>query len=164
MCIRLCSALLCSSYIIISCRRDELLIHPQTSTAAPLKFGDGQVIHPFLQIQVTCSTLRWRRNGHDGVSIHQPHECSLNHLFGCRSNKISKLRVTGLCAGNSPGTGEFPAQMASNAETVSIWWRHHEPYPYPEPVVFQWPFSGNPVCLELRPQCTLGCHWRKNCW
>ena len=36
----------------------------------------------------------------------------------------SKLRVTGLCAGNSPGTGEFPAQMASNAENVSIWWRH----------------------------------------
>ena len=38
----------------------------------------------------------------------------------------SKLRVTGLCVGNSPGTGEFPAQMASNAENVSIWWRHHE--------------------------------------
>ena len=29
-----------------------------------------------------------------------------------------------LC-GNSPGTSEFPAQMASNAENVSIWWRHH---------------------------------------
>ena len=28
-------------------------------------------------------------------------------------------------AGNSPGTGEFPAQMASYAENVSIWWRHH---------------------------------------
>ena len=40
--------------------------------------------------------------------------------------QISKLRVTGLCAGNSPVTGEFPAQMASNAENVSIWWRHHE--------------------------------------
>ena len=40
--------------------------------------------------------------------------------------KTSKLRVTGLCVGNSPGTGEFPAQMASNAENVSIWWRHHE--------------------------------------
>ena len=25
-----------------------------------------------------------------------------------------------------PGTGEFPAQMGSNAETVSIWWRHRE--------------------------------------
>ena len=24
------------------------------------------------------------------------------------------------------GTGEFPAQMASNAEDVSIWLRHHE--------------------------------------
>ena len=34
--------------------------------------------------------------------------------------KKSKLRVTGLCAGNSPVTGEFPAQMASNAENVSI--------------------------------------------
>ena len=41
-------------------------------------------------------------------------------------NKTSKLRVTGLCAGNSPGTGEFPAQMTSNAENVSIWWHHHE--------------------------------------
>ena len=30
-----------------------------------------------------------------------------------------------LC-GNSPGTGEFPAQMASNAENISIWWRHHD--------------------------------------
>ena len=33
-------------------------------------------------------------------------------------------------------------------------------FPYPEPVVFQWQSSGNPVCLELRPQCTLECHWR----
>ena len=33
--------------------------------------------------------------------------------------------VTGLCAGNSPVTGEFPAQRASNAENVSIWWRHY---------------------------------------
>ena len=34
-------------------------------------------------------------------------------------------QIADLCAGNSPGTGEFPAQMASNAENVSIWWRHH---------------------------------------
>ena len=27
---------------------------------------------------------------------------------------------------NSPVTGEFPAQRASNAETASIWWRHHD--------------------------------------
>ena len=42
-----------------------------------------------------------------------------------RSKKTSKLRVTGLCEGNSPVTGEFPAQGASNASNVSIWWRHH---------------------------------------
>ena len=48
-------------------------------------------------------------------------------LFRRRSKKTSKLRVTGLCEGNSPVTGEFPAQRASNAENVSIWWRHHDP-------------------------------------
>ena len=42
-----------------------------------------------------------------------------------RSKKASKSRVTGLCEGNSPVTGEFPAQRASNAENVSIWLRHH---------------------------------------
>ena len=72
------------------------------------------------------TALRWRHNELDGVSDHQPHDCLLNRLFGRRSKKTSKLRVTGLCAGNSPGTGEFPAQKASNAENVSIWWRHHE--------------------------------------
>ena len=70
--------------------------------------------------------LRWRHNGHDGVSNRQHHHCLLSRLFGCRSKKTSNRRVTGLCAGNSPGTGEFPAQMASKAYNVSIWWRHHE--------------------------------------
>ena len=31
-----------------------------------------------------------------------------------------------LCKGNSPVTGEFPAQRASNAVKASIWWRHNE--------------------------------------
>ena len=70
-------------------------------------------------------SLRWRHNDHAGVSNHQPHGCLLNRLFRRKSKKTSKLRVTGLCVGNSPGTGEFPAQMASYAENVSIWWRHH---------------------------------------
>ena len=30
-----------------------------------------------------------------------------------------------LC-GEFTGTGEFPAQRASNAENASIWWRHHD--------------------------------------
>ena len=73
------------------------------------------------------ASLQWRHKGHDGVSNHQPHHYLLNRLFRCRSKKISKLRVTELCAGNSPETGEFPAQRASDAENVSIWWRHHSP-------------------------------------
>ena len=72
------------------------------------------------------TTLQWRHNGRDGVSNHQPHDCLLNRIFRRSSKKTSKLRDTGLCAGNSPMTGEFPAQMASNAENVSIWWRHQE--------------------------------------
>ena len=70
--------------------------------------------------------LQWRHNGRDSVSNHQPHYGLLNLLFRRRSKKTSKLRVTGLCAGNSPETGEFPTQMASNAGSVSIWWGHHE--------------------------------------
>ena len=70
-------------------------------------------------------SLRWRHNDHDSVSNHQPHGCLLNRLFRRRSKKTSKLRVTGLCVGNSPGTSEFPTQMASYAENVFIWWRHH---------------------------------------
>ena len=68
--------------------------------------------------------LRWRHNGRDGVSNHQPHHCLLNHLFRRRSKKTSKIRVTGLCTGNSPVTGEFPAQKANDTKNVSIWWRH----------------------------------------
>ena len=70
--------------------------------------------------------LRWRHNEHDGVLNHQRLDCLLNCFSGRRSKETSKLRVTGLCEGNLPVTGEFPAQRSSNAENVSIWWRHHD--------------------------------------
>ena len=54
------------------------------------------------------SSLRWRHNDHDSVSNHQPHGCLLNRLFRRRSKKTSKLRVTGLCVGNSPGPVNSP--------------------------------------------------------
>ena len=53
-------------------------------------------------------TLRWRHNDHNCVSNHQPHGCLLNRLSRRRSKKTSKLRVTGLCAGNSPGPVNAP--------------------------------------------------------
>ena len=70
-------------------------------------------------------TLQLRHDECDGISTQQPHDCLLNSLFRCRWKKTSKLRLTGLCVGNSPVTGEFSAQRASNVENVSIWWRHH---------------------------------------
>ena len=79
----------------------------------------------YIRCPIYSSILQWRHNGHDSVSNHQPHHCLFNRLFRRRSKKTSKLRIAGLCEGNSPEAGEFPAQMASNAENVSIWWRHH---------------------------------------
>ena len=47
-------------------------------------------------------------------------------VSGTDQRKNLKVRVTGICARNSPVTDEFSAQKASNAENVSFWWRHHE--------------------------------------
>ena len=65
--------------------------------------------------------LQWRHNEHDGVSNHQRLYNLLNCWFKHRSKKTSTLRVTGLCAGNSPVT----RTKASSAENIIIWWRHH---------------------------------------
>ena len=73
-------------------------------------------------------TLQWRQNEQDGVWNHWHLDCLLNWLF--KSKKTSKLRVIGLCDGNTPMAGGFPAQRASNAENVSIWWRHRDLYTF----------------------------------
>ena len=73
-------------------------------------------------LTISCymfTALQWRHNWRDSFSNHQPHDCLLNRLFRRRSKKTSKFRFTGFCVKNSPVTGEFPAQMASNSENVS---------------------------------------------
>ena len=80
--------------------------------------------------EIRCTPLQWRRNEHDGVSNPHPHDCSSNRLFRRRSKKtISKIRFTGLCAGNSPVTGttnsqqQIHTQMRSNIlYSPSICW------------------------------------------
>ena len=96
-----------------------------TATNVDLEDKIQQFTCQEIHLKMSTETLPWRHNEPDGVSNHQPRHCLLNCLFRCRSNKTSKLRVTGLCAENSPGTGEFSAQKASNIENISIWWRHH---------------------------------------
>ena len=74
--------------------------------------------HEHFIITVTSLWARWRRKSPASQLFTQP-------LIQTQIKKTSKLRVTGLCVGNSSGTGEFPAQMASNTANFSIWWRHH---------------------------------------
>ena len=62
--------------------------------------------------------MRWRLKSPVSSLFAQP-------FVRAHIKETSKLRVAGLCEGNSPVTGEFPSQRASNAENVSIWWRHH---------------------------------------
>ena len=53
-------------------------------------------------------SLQRRNNERDGVSNHSRLECLLNRLLRRRSKKTSKLRVIGLCEGNSTVTGNSP--------------------------------------------------------
>ena len=72
------------------------------------------------------STLQWRHNDSECVSIAG---ASIVYSFVCSGEdwkETSKLRVTGLCEGNSPVSGEFPSKRASNAENDFTWWRHNE--------------------------------------
>ena len=81
-------------------------------------------------LQTSHNTLEWCHNGRGGVSNNQPHDCLLNRLFRRRSKKtLAFVRVIH----QSPVTGEFPAQRASNVENCSIWWCHYET-PYNSPV------------------------------
>ena len=76
-------------------------------------------------IVLHCITqsLQWRHNERDGVSNHQPHDYLLNRLFRYRSKKTSASLA--FVRGIHRWPVKFPVQMASNAENVSIWWRHH---------------------------------------
>ena len=101
-----------------------------------LRFALFTKIQPHSFNQIVCRSfhqhssrpvipVQWRHHEHDGASNHWRLDCLLKRMISCRSKKTSKLRVIGLCEGNSSETGEFPSQRASNAENVSIWWRHH---------------------------------------
>ena len=79
---------------------DQLLRHPTN----PSRYTP----HPHIIIASALIKLLWRHNGCYGASNHQPHDCLLNRLFRRRSKKTSKLHVTGLCAGNSPGSVNSP--------------------------------------------------------
>ena len=83
------------------------------------------VIWDAIVVIMTSYWPRWRRKS--------PASRLFTQLFIQAQIKenIKAPRHWPLC-GEFTGTGEFPTQRASNAENVSIWWRHHEWTP------FQW--------------------------
>ena len=84
-------------------------VHPRPScmvfVMSPKTYDNDELLLRFLS---RIATLLWRHNDHDSVSNHQPRGCLLSRLFRRRSKKTSKLRVTGLCVGNSPGPVNSP--------------------------------------------------------
>ena len=85
------------------------------------------------------STLQWRQNERASVSNHQPHDCLLNCLFRRRSKKTSKLRVTGLCAGNSPVPVNSPHKRAITRKIL----------PFDDVIMINTVWDGIRVCLKL---------------
>ena len=84
-------------------------------------------------ITVTSWWARWRLKSPASPLLTQP-------FLGAHIKK-SKLRVTGLCEGKSPVTGDFPPQRASHVENVSIWWRYYGIWGHKVPIcqgLFYW--------------------------
>ena len=112
-------------------------IHVYENSSALFQIMTCYLVVPQWRVASRHQALTWtnidlpsvgRHNEHDEVSNHRRFECSTNRLSRRRSKKTSKFRVIGLCKGDSPVTGEYAAQRASNAENVFIWWRHHESF------------------------------------
>ena len=112
-------------------------------------FSHMSLYHDFKNNQLNFMWLlivRWRLialEGSRGINTVSTHYNDV--IMGTMASQITSLTIVystvysdtdqrkhqssaslAICAGNSPVTGEFPAQMASNAENVSIWWCHHE--------------------------------------
>ena len=66
-------------------------------------------------------------NDHQDILIHLLLDCLYSSVRRLTSNENQNSASLALCGGNPPVTDGFPSQRASNAESVSIPWRHHEP-------------------------------------
>ena len=122
------------------------------SNVSRISVGNKIVGHPDGSWSIACRrSLHWRHNDHNGVSNHQPHGCLLNRLFGRRSKKTSKVRVTGLCAGSSPGTGEIP-KMSPFDDVIMC-------FDYTSILDLRPGFNGlgKDKCKKRRESCVNGC-------
>ena len=126
----------------------------------PVEHNSNQIVYCMSMNSLCCEYHRFvvperllRR-----VQLRKP-GLSINYVPNItRLWSINLLQFTRICA-KYPGI----LHLMTLPSTIKIWFIGNKsvsrPFPYPEPVVFQWQSSGNPVCLELRPRCTLECHW-----
>ena len=91
---------------------DNSIVHVAEQTIDKLAIG--------CQLRNRLHTLQKRR----GVPNHRQHEWPSKSLFWLTWKNQSSALLT-LCDGNSPLTGRFPSQTASNPESVSVSWRYY---------------------------------------
>ena len=66
-----------------------------------------------------------RSHEHHAISDHKPPKCLFDSLCRLTSKKHHRSTLLALCEGNPSATSGFPSQCMSNAESVSILWRHY---------------------------------------
>ena len=111
-----------------------ILLHQAIIYTNQYRFMAGR-IHLFYFSDHYIS-LHWRHNDHGSVSNHQPHGCLLNRLFRRRSNKTSKLSVTGLWVGISPGPVNSPHKGPVSRKM----------FPFDDVIMM---FASEKTCLEV---------------
>ena len=97
-----------SKYLITS----HMLTHGLWNIAAYL-YISWTWIYTHILFRHFNFTLRWRRNGRDGVSNHQPHDCLLNSLLRKHQSPTSLAYVRGIhrWAVNFPHKGLVTLKM-----------------------------------------------------
>ena len=71
------------------------------------------------------SSLKHRHNGHDGVSNHQPRDCSTQPFIQAQIKENINTPRHWLLWGKFTGDRWIPPTKGQKREFFSIWWRHH---------------------------------------
>ena len=83
------------------------------------------LVATFIFTFILLWTLQGHHNERNRVSNHRRLYCLLNRLFRRKSKKKIKAPRHWPLWREFTVDGEFPEQVSSNAESVSIWWRDH---------------------------------------
>ena len=110
--------LVCQDMAVLSTLLDLAVRNPAVTNGFSLQTWDVFfVVNPHI-ITLTSKWGRWH------LKLPASRLFTQRFIQAQITENIKALCHWPLC-GEFTGTGEYPAQRASNAENVSIWWRHH---------------------------------------